>query len=114
MRYFTIKSGKITTTFYKAYLSLHPVLVKTSKNIMERRTVKHHVSQKGLYVYARKQDEKTELIILYGTNNEQKLSAKYCEDLITMPLQVNNSLVVKNDLTKDIKLEAHQSLIIEL
>ena len=38
---------------------------------MEKKTVKYHIPQHGIYMYARTNSGKTELIVLNSTNTEQ-------------------------------------------
>ena len=38
---------------------------------MEKKTVKYHIPQHGIYMYARTNSGKTELIVLNSTNAEQ-------------------------------------------
>ncbi len=42
-----------------------------------KKTVKYHVPQKGIYLYAHVHDEKTEMIVLNSTDSEQTLSAEH-------------------------------------
>ena len=82
---------------------------------MEKKTVKYHIPQNGIYMYARTSSGKTELIVLNSTNAEQVVE----NDLYRM--MTNDSKSGKElisgkqiDLTKNMKVGARQSLIIEL
>ncbi len=82
---------------------------------MEKKTVKYHIPQNGIYMYARTLSGKTELIVLNSTNAEQVVE----NDLYRM--MTNDSKSGKElvsgkriDLTKNMKVGARQSLIIEL
>ena len=44
---------------------------------MEKKTVKYHIPQHGIYMYARTNSGKTELIVLNSTNTEQVVANKY-------------------------------------
>lgn len=79
-----------------------------------KRTVKYHVPQQGLYVYARTEEGRTELIVLNSTDNEQILMNNHFKGL------VNESVIGREiasgktiDLTENIVIPAHKSVIIE-
>ena len=71
---------------------------------MQKKTVKYHIPQHGIYMYARTNSGKTELIVLNSTDAEQVV-AKSGKELISGK---------KIDLTKNMTVGARQSLIIEL
>ena len=81
---------------------------------MEKKTVKYHIPQHGIYMYARTNSGKTELIVLNSTNTEQVVANKYY--LMTNDSKSGKELVSgkKIDLTRNMTVGARQSLIIEL
>lgn len=83
---------------------------------MTTKTVRHNVPSGGIYVYVRKhQQGKSELIILNGTNDEQNFPIHQYKDILD-GFRYGQELVSgkKIDLTKNMQLNARQSLIIEL
>ena len=83
------------------------------KNI--NKTVKYHIPQHGIYMYARTNSGKTELIVLNSTNTEQVVANKYYR-MMTNDSKSGKELVSgkKIDLTRNMTVGARQSLIIEL
>ena len=82
---------------------------------MTTKTVKHYVPTGGIYVYVRKHKGSSELIILNGTNDEQVLPIyQYKEILNGFNCGKELSSGKKIDLTKSMKLNARQSMIIKL
>ena len=78
---------------------------------MEKKTVKYHIPQHGIYMYARTNSGKTELIVLNSTNAEQVVANNHYR------IMTNDSKLIsgkKIDLTKNMTVGARQSLIIEL
>ncbi len=76
--------------------------------------VKFHVPNQGLYLYARENAGKTELIVLNGTDREQVLRNEHYKVLTKNSLEGRNvSNGEKIDLRQHMVLSAHQSLIIE-
>ncbi len=82
---------------------------------MEKKTVKYHIPQHGIYMYARTNSGKTELIVLNSTNTEQVVANKYYR-MMTNDAKSGKELVSgkKIDPTRNMILGARQSLIIEL
>ena len=82
---------------------------------MTTQTVRHNVPAGGIYVYVRKHQGKSELIILNGTNDAQELPIHQYKEILDGS-QYGQELVSgkKIDLTKNMQLNARQSLIIEL
>lgn len=76
--------------------------------------VKFHVPNQGLYLYARENAGKTELIVLNGTDREQVLRNEHYKVLTKNSLEGRNvSNGEKVDLQQHMVLSARQSLIIE-
>ena len=82
---------------------------------MEKKTVKYHIPQHGIYMYARTNSGKTELIVLNSTNTEQVVDNNYYR-MMTNDSKSGKYLVSgkKIDLTRNMTVGARQSLIIEL
>ena len=82
---------------------------------MEKKTVKYHIPQHGIYMYARTNSGKTELIVLNSTNTEQVVANKYYR-MMTNDSKSGKELVSGKKIcllyTSD--AGARQSLIIEL
>ena len=79
-----------------------------------KRTVKYHVPQQGLYVYARTEEGRTELIVLNSTDNEQILNNNHFKDLVNECVRGKEIASGKTiDLTKNIVVPARKSVIIE-
>ena len=80
---------------------------------MEKKTVKYHIPQHGIYMYARTNSGKTELIVLNSTNAEQVVANNR---IMTNDSKSGKELISgkKIDLTKNMTVGARQSLIIEL
>ena len=74
---------------------------------MEKKTVKYHIPQHGIYMYARTNSGKTELIVLNSTDAEQVVANDHYR------IMTNDSKSGK-ELTKNMTVGARQSLIIEL
>lgn len=47
-----------------------------------KRTVKYHVPQRGLYMYAQSSENVTELIVLNSTDSEQTLVNEHIQKLL--------------------------------
>lgn len=78
------------------------------------KTVKYHVPNQGLYVYSRVNGEKTELIILNSSNDEQVLHNDHYQVLTKETRTGRNALNgTPIDLQRPLVLPAGQSLIIE-
>ena len=54
---------------------------QTKQQMTENKTVKYHIPQQGIYMYARMRDGKTGMIVLNSTDHEQILSAEYYKPL---------------------------------
>lgn len=79
-----------------------------------KRTVKYHVPQQGLYVYARTEEGRTELIVLNSTDNEQILMNNYFKGLVNESVMGREIASGKTiDLTENIVIPARKSVIIE-
>lgn len=80
----------------------------------ENKTVKYHIPEQGIYLYARNNAGKTELTILNSTDKEQVLPYQHYSAL-TKDTKVgkNTATGKKIDFTKNLILSANQSLIIE-
>ena len=80
---------------------------------MEKKTVKYHIPQHGIYMYARTNSGKTELIVLNSTDAEQVVAN---DRIMTNDSKSGKELISgkKIDLTKNMTVGARQSLIIEL
>ena len=79
-----------------------------------KRTVKYHVPQQGLYVYARSEEGKTELIVLNSTDNEQVLMSNHFKALVNESVEgkeIASGKVI--DLRENIVVPARKSVIIE-
>lgn len=82
---------------------------------MEKKTVKYHIPQHGIYMYARTNSGKTELIVLNSTDAEQVVANDHYR-IMTNDSKSGKELISgkKIDLTKNMTVGARQSLIIEL
>ena len=82
---------------------------------MEKKTVKYHIPQHGIYMYARTNSGKTELIVLNSTNTAHVVANKFYR-MMTNDSKSGKELVSgkKIDLTRNMTVGARQSLIIEL
>ena len=82
---------------------------------MEKKTVKYHIPQHGIYMYARTNSGKTELIVLNSTNGELVV-ANIDYRIISNVSNSGKDLIsgIYIDLTKNMTVGARQSLIIEL
>ena len=76
-----------------------------------------HVQRKveqGLYVYARTEEGRTELIVLNSTDNEQILNNNHFKGLVNECVRGKEIASGKTiDLTKNIVVPARKSVIIE-
>lgn len=82
--------------------------------INETKTTKYHIPSNGIYLYARTNKGKNELIIVNSKNAEQTLASSHYS-MLTSQSRIGKELVTGKeiDLTKDMLLPARQSLIIE-
>lgn len=80
----------------------------------ESKTVKYHIPQQGIYVYARSNEGKTEMIVLNSTDKEQVLPSHHY-NILTKDYKEGKDITSgkKIDFTQNLILSAHQSLIIE-
>lgn len=49
----------------------------TKQKMSESRTVKYHIPQQGVYLYAHVEDGKTEMIVLNSTDSEQTVLTEH-------------------------------------
>lgn len=89
-------------------------ILKLNREMSENKTVKYHIPQQGIYVYARSNEGKTEMIILNSTDKEQVLPNQHY-NILTIDCKegkdITNGKIV--DFTQNLIVPAHQSLIIE-
>lgn len=80
----------------------------------ENKTVKYHIPQQGIYVYARSNEGKTEMIVLNSTDKEQVLPNQHY-NILTKDYKEGKDITSGKivDFTQNLILSAHQSLIIE-
>lgn len=80
----------------------------------ESKTVKYHIPQKGVYLYAHIEEEKAEMIVLNSTDSEQTVMAEHY-NVLTKGSKVGKEISSGKevDLTKDLVLSARKSLVIE-
>ena len=80
-----------------------------------KRTVKYHVPQQGLYVYARSEEGKTELIVLNSTDSEQVLMSNHFKALVNESVEGKEIIASGKviDLRENIVVPARKSVIIE-
>lgn len=79
-----------------------------------KRTVKYHVPQQGLYVYARTEEDRTELIVLNSTDDEQVLLNNHFKSLVNESVEGKEIASGKKiDLRENIVVPARKSVIIE-
>lgn len=80
----------------------------------ENKTVKYHIPEQGIYLYARTSEGKTEMIVLNSTDKEQVLPSSHYQALTK---EFKEGKVVstgkKIDFTQNLTLSARQSLVIE-
>ena len=78
----------------------------------ESKTVKYHIPQKGVYLYAHVENGKTEMIVLNSTGSEQTV-LDY--NVLTKDFKMGREISSGNqiDLTQDLVLAARKSLVIE-
>ena len=78
---------------------------------MEKKTVKYHIPQHGIYMYARTNSGKTELIVLNSTDAEQVVANDHYR-IMTNDSKSGKELISgkKIDLTKNMTVGARQSL----
>ena len=65
---------------------------------MEKKTVKYHIPQHGIYMYARTNSGKTELIVLNSTNAEQVVANNHYR-IMTNDSKSGKDLSVAKKLT---------------
>ena len=78
------------------------------------KTVKYHVPNQGLYVYARSNEGKREVIVLNSTDNEQVLVNAHIQTLVkdrTHGRELSSGTTI--NFNEDIVVPAHKSMIIE-
>lgn len=78
------------------------------------KTVKYRVPQQGLYLYARTNNGKTELIVLNSTDNEQVLKSEHYQLLVNDSVEGKEIASGKNlNLRENLIIPARKSMIIE-
>lgn len=79
-----------------------------------KKTVKYYIPQKGVYLYAYTQNEKTEMIVLNSTDSEQVLSAEHY-NVLTKDSKSGKEIASgkKIDFSQNLVLSARKSLSIE-
>ena len=79
-----------------------------------KKTVKYHVPQKGIYMYARSSENITELIVLNSTDSEQILFNEHIQKLLLDKKEGKEISSGKNiNLNDDLIIPARKSVIIE-
>ncbi|HJC93826.1 MAG TPA: cyclomaltodextrinase C-terminal domain-containing protein [Candidatus Phocaeicola excrementigallinarum] len=80
----------------------------------ESKTVKYHIPQQGIYMYARMRDGKTGMIVLNSTDYEQTLTAEYYKPL-TKDSKTGKELSTGKtiDFSQSLTLSPRKSLVIE-
>jgi hypothetical protein len=85
-------------------------------NEMDSKTQKHFIPEHGVYMYARTQEGRKELIVLNNSDEEQVVDRKHFHQMIE-----ENHLsgqVVHNgqeiDISENVRIGAHESLVIVL
>ena len=75
----------------------------------ENKTVKYHIPEQGIYLYARTSDGKTEMIVLNSTDKEQVLPS------LTQGTKEGKIITTgkKVNLNQNLTVPANRSLIIE-
>ena len=87
---------------------------QTKQQMTENKTVKYHIPQQGIYMYARMRDGETGMIVLNSTDHEQILSAEYYKPLTKdskMGKELSTGKVI--DFSQNLTLSPRKSLIIE-
>ena len=80
----------------------------------ENKTVKYHIPEQGIYVYARTNNGKTEMIVLNSTDQEQVLPSQHYNAL-TQDSKEGTILTTgkKVKFNQNLTVPANRSLIIE-
>ncbi len=80
----------------------------------ENKTVKYHIPEQGIYLYARTSDGKTEMIVLNSTDKEQVLPSRHYNAL-TQGTKEGKIITTgkKVNLNQNLTVPANRSLIIE-
>ncbi|WP_300728132.1 cyclomaltodextrinase C-terminal domain-containing protein [uncultured Bacteroides sp.] len=82
--------------------------------MLENKTIKYHIPEQGLYLYARMNGDKTEMIVLNSTDKEQVLPAEHYNVLTKENKEGKEIATGKTvSLTENLILSARQSMIIE-
>ena len=80
----------------------------------ENKTVKYHIPEQGIYLYARTSEGKTEMIVLNSTDKEQVLPSQHYNALTQNSKQGTILTTGKKiDFAQNLIIPANQSLIIE-
>lgn len=89
-------------------------LNQTKLKMLEYKTVKYHIPQRGIYLYARTNEGKTEMIVLNSTDKEQTLPSEHYNALTNGRKTGTEIASGKQvDFTRNLVLPARQSLVIE-
>ena len=79
-----------------------------------KKTVKYHVPQNGLYLYARSSEKAVELIVLNNTDSEQTLHNEHIRKMLKEGHEGTEiSSGKKVNLNHDLTIPARKSIIIE-
>lgn len=82
--------------------------------MIKNKTVKYHIPQQGIYMYARMQGEKTGMIVLNSTDREQIVEAEYYKPLIKDTKSGRELSTGKTvDFSQNLILSPRKSLVIE-
>lgn len=82
--------------------------------MLEYKTVKYHIPQQGIYLYARTNEGKTEMIVLNSTDQEQTLPSEHYNALTNGRKTGTEIASGKQvDFTRNLVLPARQLLVIE-
>lgn len=82
--------------------------------MVDNKTVKYHIPEQGIYVYARMNGGKHEMILLNSTSKEQTVSSRHYNRLTEgnkIGIEVGSGRKV--DFSKNLILAAGQSMIIQ-
>jgi hypothetical protein len=96
---------------------LHPKTEYNQKeDEMDNKTQKYYIPEHGVYVYARTNEGKRELIVLNNTDDEQVIDRKHFHQMLE-ETHIAGRLVHDGthiDISQSMTVGARQSLIIEL
>ena len=63
---------------------------------MEKKTVKYHIPQHGIYMYARTNSGKTELIVLNSTDAEQVVANDHYRIMTNVFITIEQPKLIRN------------------